>query len=166
MFAILLMVLRYIFLLLLFLSIFRLVKWMIGDLRQVSSQPYEENRPGWGSEGFYLAGTVEGAKLVVIESSSFGLKPGDTFAVGQETLIGRDSRSDIGIAGSFASARHARIYSREGQYWLEDLGSTNGTFLNGVQVNQPIVLADGDRIRIGEVTFQFVRWGHEVDAGN
>jgi len=139
---------------------------MTGDLRQVLSQDFEENRPGRGSEEPRLSGTIDGAKLVVIESSSSGLKPGDTFAAGRETLIGRDSRSDIRIAGSFVSARHARIYSREGQYWLEDLNSTNGTFLNGIQVNQPIVLAGGDRIKIGGVTFQFVRWGYEVDAGN
>ncbi|MDF9408155.1 MAG: FHA domain-containing protein FhaB [Pelotomaculum sp. PtaB.Bin013] len=161
---ILIMTLRYAFLLLLILSIFRLVKWMITDLKEVSSQQIKDSLPSRQREeprSFERTGQVE---LVVVESSVSELKPGGTFGFDRETLIGRDNRSDIVISASFASARHARIYFKEGQYWLEDLHSTNGTFLNEIQVNKPIVLANGDKIRIGGVIFQFVRWGYEVGA--
>lgn len=154
MFAIALMVLRYIFLLLLFLFIFRLVKWMIGEL-QPARLP-EEKKPS----------KEAGSRIVVIESSSPELKPGETFVIGVEIVIGRGGRSDILIKDSFASTQHARVFLKEGQYWLEDLKSTNGTFLNEVQVKQPIVLANGDRLRVGDVTFQFVRWGYEVGSSN
>jgi len=166
MFTILLMALRYIFLLLLILSIFRLVKLMIADLKEVSSQHYIESRPDRQRKEPRSLEATGGVELVVVESSVSEPKPGDTFSFDRETLIGRGERSDIVITGSFASARHARIYFKEGQYWLEDLMSTNGTFLNEIQVRQPIVLANGDRIRIGGVIFQFVRWGYEVGANH
>lgn len=165
MLAISIVVLRYVFLLLLFLSILKLIKWMIGDLKKVAPQ-YEDRRSGRHRAETLDAETGAGAELVVVESSLPELKPGITFAAGQEVLLGRDGRCDINIGASFASARHARIYLKEGQYWLEDLKSTNGTFLNEIQVSGPIVLANGDRVRIGGVIFQFVRWGYEVDAGN
>ncbi|MCG9968467.1 FHA domain-containing protein [Pelotomaculum terephthalicicum JT] len=165
MLTILITALRYAFLLLLLISIFRLIKWMIADLKEVSSQQVIENPPGRPREeprsSFGTTGEVE---LVVVESSVSQPKSGDTFGFQRETLIGRDERSDIIIAGTFASAWHARIYFKEGQYWLEDLKSTNGTFLNEIQVNQPIVLANRDKIRIGGVIFQFVRWGYEMGA--
>ncbi|OPX84209.1 MAG: FHA domain-containing protein FhaB [Pelotomaculum sp. PtaB.Bin104] len=165
MFALSIVVLRYVFLLLLFLSILKLIKWMIRDLKKIASQN-EDKRPGHHRAGTLAAETGAGAELVVVESSLPELKPGIAIAAGQEVLLGRDGSCDINIGASFASARHARIYLKEGQYWLEDFKSTNGTFLNEIQVSGPIVLANGDRVRIGSVIFQFVRWGYEVDAGN
>ncbi|OPY57191.1 MAG: FHA domain-containing protein FhaB [Pelotomaculum sp. PtaU1.Bin035] len=157
MFAIYLMAVRYVFLLLLFLSILRLVKWMVGDLRGASPQRFMEVQPSRHGRETPSSESTGGVKMVVIESSAPGLKPGDTFGAGREVLIGRGGGSDINIDSSFASTRHARVYLKEEQYWLEDLRSTNGTYLNEIRVKQPIVLANGDRIRIGEVTFQFVR---------
>ncbi|MDD4169074.1 MAG: FHA domain-containing protein [Desulfotomaculaceae bacterium] len=165
MLAVFIMILRYFFLLLLFLSIFKLIKWMVGDLQEVAPQDFKESR-SVHKAGSLPCETGDGAELVVDESLFPELKSGETFVVGQEVLLGRDRRCDINIAASFASARHARIYLKEGQYWLEDLESTNGTFLNEIPVDKPIVLANGDIIRIGSVIFRFVRWGYEVDAGN
>ena len=81
-------------------------------------------------------------------------------------VLGRGGGCNIVIKDTFASNQHARVFMRKGQYWLEDMGSTNGTFVNEVQVKQPVVLADGDRLRVGSVTFQFVRWGHEMGLYN
>jgi len=164
MFTILLMALRYIFLLLLIISIFKLVKWMSADLRGVSAEHIIKNRPDRHRKEPRFLEATGNVELVVVESSVSELKPGDTFSFDRETLIGRGNRNDIIISGSFASVRHARIYFEDGQYWLEDLKSTNGTLLNETRVNQPIVLANGDKIRIGGVIFQFVRWGYEVGA--
>lgn len=163
MFAILLALLRYIFLVFLFLFIFGLVRWMINDLGGESrpagpppEQPREKKRQG----------EEAGGRIMATDSPLPELRPGDSFGVGQEMVIGRSGVSDVVINDSFASTRHARIYVKNGQYWLEDLGSTNGTFLNGVQLKKPVVLADGDIIKVGGVTFQFVRWRHEVGLHN
>ncbi len=150
-------VLRYLFLLLLFVFLISLVRWMVIDLRAAG---------GWaGRHKFTLATLppskegVAGARVVVLETSSHLLSPGDTFPLGEGIVIGRGRGSGIVVGDSFASARHARIFLRSGQYWLEDLGSKNGTYLNGVKVEKPAVLADGDRIGVGSTIFQFVRWG-------
>jgi hypothetical protein len=159
------MVLRYIFLALLLVFIFRLVKWMVGDLQQTrrdSSCDFQQT--GQSLETSY---PVHGkALLIVKESSSPDYEAGDTLNIGLQKLLGRGKSSDIQIKDSFASNRHALIYFKEGQYWLEDLQSTNGTFLNEVKIDQPSVLADGDIIKIGGIIFQFVRWGYEVDPVN
>lgn len=156
--------LRYLFLFFLLLSIYKLVRWMIADLRATSSQQNREKRSVRREETPPTLAPKTPAELVVAKSSVAELKEGHAFGFDRESLIGRDEHSNIVVPASFASARHARLYFKEGQYWLEDLHSTNGTFLNEVQVRQPIVLANRDKIRIGDVIFEFVRWGYEVGA--
>ncbi len=158
-----LMVLRYIFLLLLLLFIFRLVKWMVGDL-QFPREQQDAGLPARLRENKSSFLEMPTFSMTVLETSTPDLQPGDSFGVYSEMIIGRSEESDIIIRDSFASTRHARLYLKEEQYWLEDLKSTNGTFLNGVLVAKPTVLANADRIKIGGITFQFVRWGYEVGS--
>jgi hypothetical protein len=150
------MVLRYIFLAFLLVFIFRLVKWMVGDLQQTrresAGRSQEMGLPA--GEEFPISSR---AMLTVIESASSDFKPGDSLALGREKLLGRGEASDILIRDSFASHRHALIFFKKGQYFLKDLGSTNGTFLNEVKIDRPAVLADGDIIKIGGIIFQFMR---------
>lgn len=68
-----------------------------------------------------------------------------------EITLGRDPISDISIADETASARHARLSYHHGQWWIEDLGSTNGTRLNRVALTIPTVLTTGDEIRCGNM---------------
>lgn len=68
-----------------------------------------------------------------------------------EVLIGRDPSCDCSLENSTVSARHARLNFRQGQWWLEDLSSTNGTFLNQERVSTPVVLTNGDQLRCGQV---------------
>jgi pSer/pThr/pTyr-binding forkhead associated (FHA) protein len=162
--GILLLVLRYVFLLLLLLFIFSLVKWMVGDLKNLPADRQAFRRPTGAPGDQNSNSRGADASLTVLESSTTDLQPGDTFAVYKEMFIGRSEENDITTGESFASTRHARIYLVDEQYWLEDLNSTNGTFLNGVSVSKPTVLANADRIKIGGITFQFVRWGYEVGS--
>jgi hypothetical protein len=69
-------------------------------------------------------------------------------------LIGRDAASDCCLPDETVSARHARVSFSNSQWWLEDLGSRNGTYLNGIPVESPIVLVDQDSIQIGRVTIR------------
>ena len=73
-----------------------------------------------------------------------------------ELVIGRDPACDYTISNSTVSARHTRLAFRSGQWWVEDLQSTNGTFLNQEQVSEPIVITNGDRIRCGQVTLRLI----------
>jgi pSer/pThr/pTyr-binding forkhead associated (FHA) protein len=69
--------------------------------------------------------------------------------------IGRSGEADVRIEDRFASQIHARIYARAGSYYVEDMNSTNGTFLNGDRVDGELQLADRDAIEIGDTEFRF-----------
>jgi pSer/pThr/pTyr-binding forkhead associated (FHA) protein len=70
-----------------------------------------------------------------------------------EIVIGRDKNCDISVADEAVSAHHARVTFHHGQWWLEDLGSTNGTFLNREKLNIPAVLITGDEFKCGDTLF-------------
>jgi hypothetical protein len=70
---------------------------------------------------------------------------------GQTIAIGRDPMCDMILDNSTVSAQHARLTYRQGQWWLEDLHSTNGTFLNQDAVLEPVVITSGDELRCGQV---------------
>ena len=69
--------------------------------------------------------------------------------------IGRSSDADVRIEDRFASGVHARVYSRGANYYVEDMNSTNGTFLNGGRLNGEAQLNDLDEVRIGNTEFRF-----------
>ncbi|MCL6451140.1 MAG: FHA domain-containing protein, partial [Acetobacteraceae bacterium] len=83
-----------------------------------------------------------------------------------EVAVGRSAGNNIVIADAFTSQYHARIRNEGGRLLLEDLGSTNGTYLNGKRIKTRAALKDGDKISIGGVTFQLVRCGHEMGTSN
>ena len=68
-----------------------------------------------------------------------------------ELILGRSSACDFIVDDPTISARHARLAYRQGQWWLDDLASTNGTFLNGEAVKTSVLIADGDRVLLGQV---------------
>jgi pSer/pThr/pTyr-binding forkhead associated (FHA) protein len=73
-----------------------------------------------------------------------------------QLTIGRGNQNDIAIAtDEYASARHARFEPRQDGVWVQDLGSTNGTFLNGTRLDRPRRLSVGDIIRIGETDLRY-----------
>lgn len=80
-------------------------------------------------------------------------KGGEFPLSGDEILIGRGSEADIAIDDPSMSRRHAMIVRRGGRFYLRDLGSANGTYLDGVLHNAERVLSDGVRFRIGKTDF-------------
>jgi pSer/pThr/pTyr-binding forkhead associated (FHA) protein len=70
-----------------------------------------------------------------------------------EVFIGRSSSSDYPISDDTVSARHARLSYHHHQWWVEDLRSTNGTYLNDEPVSVPTVIVSGDELRCGQVSF-------------
>jgi pSer/pThr/pTyr-binding forkhead associated (FHA) protein len=95
-----------------------------------------------------------------------GPVPGKTFFLEEEeTTLGRDLANDIAISDPEVSRRHARFFMQNDNIFVEDLGSTNGTFLNGERISSPQQLRKGDVITFGEsVVMVFEKLAHELDA--
>jgi pSer/pThr/pTyr-binding forkhead associated (FHA) protein len=70
-----------------------------------------------------------------------------------EMVLGRDANCDLSVMDGALSAHHARVTYHHGQWWLEDLNSTNGTFLNHERLTTPVVVITGDEFRCGNTTF-------------
>ena len=84
-----------------------------------------------------------------------GLEANERYDLFGGLSIGRSGEADVRIDDRFASSIHARLYSRGASYYVEDMGSTNGTFLNGAQLSGESPLTDLDEIRIGDTEFRF-----------
>lgn len=91
------------------------------------------------------------ATLVVVEPLA---AKGKTYPLNTEVTIGRASGCQIPIDDTFVSQLHARVFVRNGQFMIEDLGSTNGTQLNRKRVAGPMVLNHGDRIQVGNTVLE------------
>jgi hypothetical protein len=92
-------------------------------------------------------------QLVVV--AAMGVAPGTVFEIDDEAVMGRAPSSDVRIEDAFASSAHARIFPRGESMYIEDLGSTNGTYLNERQLQSVEQLRPDDTIRIGETEYRY-----------
>ena len=92
---------------------------------------------------------VQPSPRLVLEAGSEVQQAQEIALTGRDIVIGRDAQADLVIASPLVSRRHARLYSDDGHYLIEDLGSTNKTFLNGQPLDGPARLSPGDAIQIG-----------------
>ena len=146
----LLLVLKIAFLVLLYLFIWRIVRSASRDLRLPQEsfiQPGAAPAPRAPTAG----------RLVVLKSPT--LPHGWEVEVDSAPItVGRGSHNQIELRGDdFASATHARIEPRQDGVWLEDTGSTNGTFVNGARIDRPRRLTSGDVVRVGETDLRYER---------
>jgi len=123
-------VLRLIFLALLYAFLWMVVRALVRDLRAAAREP-----------------TLELGRLVVTASPSGEPAAGVSFALDAITSLGRDVNNSIVLDDDFVSAAHAALTYRGRAWYVEDLGSTNGTFVNGSQVDSLSPLAFGDEIQ-------------------
>jgi hypothetical protein len=146
-----LLALKLAFLILLYLFIWRIVRTAASDLRL--PQDSFILRPAIA--GGAIGQTVHAGRLVVVQSAVLGV--GEEYELDSTALtIGRGGRNDVSIEGDeFASARHVRIEPRRDGVWVHDLGSTNGTHVNGTRIEGARKLAPGDVIRVGETELRF-----------
>jgi hypothetical protein len=139
-------------LLLLFAFIYAVVRRGVGDLRQIpDDEPFE---PGRGA--YALRVSASGESELVVEDSEI-LAPETRFLVQNgATSLGRSSASDIVLKNDgYASGRHAQLTRHGGLLYVEDMGSTNGTFVNGRKAVGATPLRHGDTVRIGSTTFRY-----------
>jgi hypothetical protein len=110
--------------------------------------------------GLYSATSVGGADVahsspqLVVERAP-GHEPGMIYDIDGDLVLGRGDRAEIRLEDPFASSRHARIFEQGNSVVVEDLGSTNGTYLNEEVLQSPRPLHPGDRVRIGDSEFTF-----------
>lgn len=75
----------------------------------------------------------------------------------EPVVIGRGSDCQIRLDDDYSSTRHARLFQADGEWWVEDLGSTNGTYLDGQRVTRPVPAEIGGSIRIGRTTLNIAK---------
>lgn len=115
--------------------------------------PEAEERPGREESGrIDLAANVE-PRLVVETSSS--LEVGRVIPLAEGMTIGRSEAAELSIADQFVSHMHARILRRGAYHWVQDLGSTNGTFLNDRRIDADAQLKVHDALRIGQTVLRY-----------
>jgi hypothetical protein len=131
----------------------------LGGVRQ-QERAAAARPPGAEATGLYSAsglaragGSPRPAHLVVERAP--GHDPGMIYDLDGDLVLGRGDRAEIRLEDPFASSRHARVYEQGGTVVIEDLGSTNGTYLNEELLEGPRPLHPGDRVRIGESEFAF-----------
>jgi pSer/pThr/pTyr-binding forkhead associated (FHA) protein len=84
-----------------------------------------------------------------------GHDPGTRWDIGQGATLGRADSADIRVDDPFASSAHARIFQRDDFMYIEDMGSTNGTYLNGRQLQGAERLKVADSVRIGDTEYRY-----------
>jgi pSer/pThr/pTyr-binding forkhead associated (FHA) protein len=149
-----LLILKIAFVVLLYLFIWRIVRSAARDLRL----PQESMILSPQQASALLAQPVakELGRLVVVHSPDLG--EGDAYSIDSTSLsIGRGNANDLPLADEFASAHHARFEPRRDGVYVQDVGSTNGTFVNGIRLTTDRRLAPGDVVRIGETDLRFER---------
>jgi hypothetical protein len=112
--------------------------------RQAPARPPRQVRPGRGSPRFLVVtdGALKGASVNLSE---------------QQILLGRANDATLVLNDDYASSRHARIFPQDGQWIVEDLGSTNGTYLDRQKVTRPMPVPVGVPIRIGKTVLELRR---------
>jgi pSer/pThr/pTyr-binding forkhead associated (FHA) protein len=96
-------------------------------------------------------GTMRNAEVVVVRSDTLS---GKRFTVGPATVIGRSPDADIVIDDPYASDFHVRLGFQDGEVMVHDLGSTNGTYVNGRRVTVPTTLGKGDSVQVGKTILE------------
>jgi pSer/pThr/pTyr-binding forkhead associated (FHA) protein len=81
----------------------------------------------------------------------------DTLRLTGQIQIGRADACQIKLDDTYVSTFHARIFNRDGSWFVEDLGSTNGTYLNQRRVTSPVEVRSGDRVKLGKTTLELKR---------
>lgn len=144
--------LKFGFLAVLYLFVLVIARSALKDLRRTVA-------PAPDATGFHAAPAFADAPRgpdgwLVVERGG-GLEQGERLDLIGGLSIGRSKEADVQISDRYASSLHARVFSREGRFYVEDMNSTNGTLLNGATLQGEAELVDRDTIQIGDTIFRF-----------
>jgi len=152
-------ILEYCFLALVYLFLFRVVRTVLAELKPgripVPAAAVAEAAPVAAMAPSRREKSGRRWELVIVEPTS---RSGEAFSLGEELSVGRGAVYAVVLADdTFVSTVHARIFMRGNDPYVEDLGSTNGTLLNGETVVEPIRLRPGDRVQFGQTVMELVK---------
>ncbi len=141
---------KYGLLILVYLFIWRALKRVVSDVRAPSG-----GRRRGRNRGAETPSSPQTASIVVVHEPD-GAKP-RTFKLATSMLVGRAPECEVRVSDTYASQQHARLFGRQGGWYVEDLGSTNGTFVNDQRLAAPALVQPGDRIRVGTTMLELKR---------
>ena len=148
--------LKFGFLAVLYLFLLWMARSLLKDMRRGTAAPAYEDATGMHHATAGLNDSAAGSPRLRVGNAA-GLRAGSAYDLSDGALLGRGDSADIRLEDTFASSSHARLVAQGDVIVLEDLGSTNGTYLNGEPLRGPQPLHDGDSIRIGDSEFTFER---------
>jgi pSer/pThr/pTyr-binding forkhead associated (FHA) protein len=157
----LLTILKFCFLALLYLFFFRVLRAVWAEIRPSAASAAQHTpatpraqarqqkaRDRRGSR----TRTGPPTKLTVVEPKE---QAGRAYSLADELTVGRAAGCQVALeSDSYVSQLHARVFTRDGQLYVEDLGSTNGTYLNRKKVSAPMLVRRGDRLQIGKTVLE------------
>jgi hypothetical protein len=126
----------------------------VGGTRDVAAAASPDATGMFSASTLGPVGVVSRSPRLIVERAP-GHQPGMIYDLDGEVVLGRGGEAEIRLEDPYASSGHARIFEQGGILVLEDLGSTNGTYLNEELLESPRPLHPGDRLRIGESEFSF-----------
>ncbi len=150
----LLTILKLCLLALLYLFFFRVLRAVWAEIRGPKLAVAAPRQPAPSSKAVKKAERKAlPVQLVIVEPAAL---KGRTYPLAEELTVGRAAGCQVTIDDTYASQIHARVFSRDGQLFVEDLGSTNGTYLNRQKVHGPQAFRRGDRLQVGNTVMELV----------
>ena len=146
--------LKYALFALLFLFLWRSMRWVVRGLnvdRSAPALPISSGPPA-STRG----ASSQPNPITVMVHADGTTKPRSMY-LATNTVVGRGTECDLRLDDTFVSQEHARIFAKDGSWYVEDLGSTNGTFVNEQRLAAPAMLTSGDRIRVGTTVLELAR---------
>lgn len=144
MFVIISEILKYVFIFIIYLFIFNILKLIYLDIKSLDRKDSQ----------------IDSAYFKVVNRlDTLDFKMDDNYILKGDVTVGRSSKNTIVIKDKFVSSRHMKIHEEDGSYFIEDLDSQNGTYLNGQLIEDIIELKNGDTIGVGFIQFIFVEKG-------
>ena len=136
-------IMTYVFVAIIYMFIFVIIRMISKDIRVM----YRKKSGGIADAYLKLINLRHELDFMVDES----------YEVSENEIIGRGKKCDISIGDKYLSVKNTRIFKASGKFYIEDLDSTNGTYLNGSALgNKAVELLDGDKISLGRTNFLFV----------
>ena len=140
---------------LLFLFLWRSMRWVVRGLNVDRGGPVPIASSGPPKAAGERSSSQPNPITVMIHADG-AAKPRAMY-LATNTVVGRGAECDLRVDDTFVSQEHARIFGKDGSWYVEDLGSTNGTFVNEQRLAAPAMLTTGDRIRVGTTVLELAR---------
>jgi pSer/pThr/pTyr-binding forkhead associated (FHA) protein len=139
---------------LLFLFLWRSMRWVVRGLNVDRGTPSVVTN---GPRGAPIDRSSSQPNPVTVMVHLDGAAKPRAMYLATNTVVGRGAECDLRLDDTYVSQEHARIFAKEGSWYVEDLGSTNGTFVNEQRLAAPAMLTSGDRIRVGTTVLEIAR---------